>query len=172
MPLMAGFPTLEFLGSASIASASTNMGTLTIPAKDVLMIVLKISGYGGNDIAAFRFNGDAGANYWDRHLTSSTGAAVWTNVQRASTTSAQVAGVAQTNGRIVTMFGINKASVAKHFNLNTGDITGAAATVGRLDYGAFEWVNTTAQITQIFVNTVAGQNLSADTEYGVWGRNL
>lgn len=164
---------MEFLGSASCTAAScASIGPITVPTRDILMIVVKITGYGGSDIVSARFNGDSGANYWDRHLTSVAGGVVFVNTQTASTTLCRLAGVAQSGGRIITMIGINKATLSKHFTIDTGDITGAAATVGRWDRGDCEWVNTTAQITDITMLAAGGQTLTQDTEFGVFGKNF
>ena len=91
---------LELLGTTVLGSSQPNTSTLTIAARTKLIIVINITGYdSGGDIAALRFNGDSGNNYWDRHMTAASMIAVFTNTQNASTNQIRLAGNQTNNGR-------------------------------------------------------------------------
>lgn len=165
---------LDFLGSGTCTDgAGSSCGVLVIPPRDYLVIIVKVTGYGGGDIESLRFNADAGANYWDRALVAAAGVATFTNTQTISTTLCRLAtGDAITTARVSTVFIINKATLSKRGVHFTGDNTSAAATAGNLIFGGCEWVNTTAQITTVELLTAAAATFNADTEFGVFGRNL
>lgn len=164
---------LQFLGSKVLGSAAATTGALTVAAKDVIVIYIRITGYaGGGDIAALRFNADSGANYWDRHITWAAGGTTATNTQTASTTLVRLARAAATTGRMIEVTISNLSSVSKSITIYTQTGTGAAATVGVIDTGGGEWVNTSAQITSIELLTAAGGNMNANSGFAVFGKNL
>jgi hypothetical protein len=66
----------------------------------------------------------------------------------------------------------NNSSTSKVGMVYGQTSTGSAATAGAVEYGGFEWVNTTAQITSIQMITAGGATLSAGTGFSVSGRNL
>jgi hypothetical protein len=155
-----------------MSAAAASSAVVTIPAREQLMLLINISGYGGGDIASLRFNGDSGTNYWDRHITSIQGGVALVNTQTISTTLLRLAGNSVSTGRIVSCSIMNIANVSKTVgisHLQTG--TAAAGTAGTLDFGGGEWVNTSAQITTIQLITAGGQNLSIGTGFTVFGCN-
>lgn len=165
---------MERLGSIRLSSSAVTTGVLTIPAREQLFLLCNIAGYsGGGDIASLRFNGDTGTNYWDRHITSVQGGVVLVNTQNASTSLIRLAGNAVTTGRSVTVSIMNLASVSKSVGISHVQTnTGAAATVGGLDIGGGEWVNTSAQITSIEMRTAGGSvTMPAGTGFTVFGSN-
>jgi hypothetical protein len=164
----------ERLGSIRLSSSAVTTGVLTIPAREQLFLLINITGYsGGGDIASLRFNGDTGTNYWDRHLICAQGATTFTNAQNASTTLIRLAAAATTQARSVTVAIMNLASVSKSVGISHVQTnTGAAATVGGLDVGGGEWVNTSAQITSIEMRTAGGSvTMPAGTGFTVYGSN-
>lgn len=166
-------PKLEFLGSLGCVSACTSTGALQIPPRDVLFIVMKITGYTGADIESLRFNGDAGNNYWWRHLESAAAASTFVNTESAAATNiCQLAATGITGGRISTVWILNKPTLSKRATILTGNITGAAGTRGVINIGGCEWVNTTSAITSIELRNAGANSFMADTEFGVFGRNL
>jgi hypothetical protein len=164
---------LEFLGSTKLAAGAATTATVTIPARDVLVVLVRVTGYaGGGDIASLRFNGDTGANYWSRYLSWAAGGTVVANNQNVSQTLARMFALAQTQGRNA-IIGINNLTGAtKVGNVNGQSGTGAAATAGTLEQGGFEWANTAAQITSIVMLTAGGVNMNTGSGFAVYGRNL
>jgi hypothetical protein len=71
------------------------------------------------------------------------------------------------------MVGImNLANVSKPVTIQCCTLTGAAATVGLMDVGIGEWVNTSAQITSIEMRTAGGSiTMPAGTGFTVYGSN-
>lgn len=164
---------MEKLGSIRLSGSAVTTGVLTIPAREQLYLLINIAGYSGGDIASLRFNGDSSTNYWSRHITFATGGVTATDVPTASASLLRLAGNSVTTARTVTCSIINLASVSKSVaiqTLQTG--TGAAATVGVLNIGGGEWVNTSAQITSIEMRTAGGSvTMPAGTGFTVFGCN-
>jgi hypothetical protein len=166
-------PPMEFLGSTRMSASAVGTAVVTIPAREQLLVICNIAGYSGGDIASLRFNGDTGANYWSRHLTCAPGATTLTDNPTASATLFRLAGNAVTQGRSVSCSIMNLATISKsigigHLQTNTG----AAATIGTLDWGGGEWVNTTAQITSVQMLTAGGTiTMPAGTGFSVYGVN-
>jgi hypothetical protein len=166
------FPGMEDLGSLRLTASAVTTGVLTIPPREQLMILVNIAGYSGGDIASLRFNGDAGATYWDRHLSAAAGGTTWTNTQTASTTLIRLAANGVTQGRTVQVSIMNLANVSKPITMQTCTLTGAAGTVGLADVGWGEWVNTSAQITSVEMRTAGGSiTMPAGTGFTVYGSN-
>lgn len=164
---------MEKLGSIRLGSAAVTTGVLTIPAREQLFLLINITGYSGGDIAALRFNGDTAANYWTRHITYATGGVTATDNPTASATLLRLAGNSVTQGRSVQCAIMNLATVSKSVSFPAIQTnTGAAATVGVLNIGGGEWVNTSAQITSIEMRTAGGSiTLSAGSGFTVYGSN-
>ena len=167
-------PGLEVLGSIRLGSSAVSTGVLTIPAREYLFLIINIAGYSGGDIASLRFNGDSGANYWDRHITYAAGTTTATNVQNLSTTLIRLAGNNTTQGRVVTASIMNLSNVTKAVGIShLQTLTGAAGTGGVLNIGGGEWANTSAQITSIEMRTAGGSiTMPAGTGFKVFGANL
>jgi hypothetical protein len=67
---------------------------------------------------------------------------------------------------------MNLANESKPITLQTCTLTGAAATVGLVDIGWGEWVNTSAQITSVEMRTAGGSiTMPAGTGFTVYGSN-
>jgi hypothetical protein len=163
------FPGMTEIGSLRLTASAITTGVLTIPAYEQLMLLCNIAGYSGGDIASLRFNGDTGANYWDRHLMSAAAATTFTNAQNASTTLIRLAGNAVTQGRTVQVSIMNLATASKPVSMQVCTLTGAAGTVGNADIG---WGNTSAQITSIEMRTAGGSiTMPAGTGFTVYGSN-
>lgn len=171
MPLLVAND-MEFLGSLRLSASAITTGVLQIPARERLSIHCNIAGYSGGDIASLRFNGDTGANYWDRHITFAAAGAAGTNVQTASTTLMRLAGNAVTQNRMVVVDVLNVLNVSKVCCMTVQTGSGAAATIPVLDIGGGEWVNTTAQITSVEMRTAGGSiTMPAGTSISVFGIN-
>jgi hypothetical protein len=164
---------LEFLGSIRLSSSNVSTGVLTIPPREQLIIQCNIAGYSGGDIASLRFNGDTGANYWDRHLYSAPGGVTWTNAQNLSTNLIRLAATGVTQGRTVVVNVMNLSNVSKSCAMQVCTLTGSAGTGGQADIGFGEWVNTAAQITSVEMRTAGGSiTMPAGTGFAVYGKNL
>lgn len=164
---------MEFLGSTVLTGNAVTTGALTIAARDLLMVEVRVTGYSGADIAGLRFNGDTGANYWSRYINSVAGGTVLTNNQNVSQTLARMFALTTTLQRSAIVNITNNLSTSKVGVVNGQTSTGAAATAGAVEFGGFEWVNTAAQITSIEMRTAGGAiTMPAGTGFAVWGRNL
>jgi hypothetical protein len=163
---------LEFLGSTLMGSAASSSSVVTIPARDYLEIYIRVTGYGGGDIASLRFNGDTGSNYWSRYLNSAAGGAVLTNNQNTAQTMARLFAAGVTTGRTAVVGVTNRQTNTKVGVVNGNTATNAAGTAGAIEFGGFEWVNTTAQITSVQLVTPGGQTMLTGTGFEVYGMNF
>jgi hypothetical protein len=162
----------EFLGSTKLTVQAASTAVVAFPARDLLMVVVDVTGYSGADVASLRFNGDSGANYWWRHLQSAAAATTFTNSQGLSAPRCQLAGTAVVQGRSVQVFITNFRTVSKAAIIRTQNNTNAAATGGILTLGGCEWVNTTAQITSIQMLNAGANQLTVGSGFAVFGKNL
>jgi hypothetical protein len=169
----------EFLGRLNLATAAINSGTLTLSGlRRWLRVYVFISGYAGSGgVARLRFGAgaavDAGANYAENG--GENGAAFTARTALVGLNSGGSAIV----GPRLTMFEIyNLTAQVKRVRVsaNSGSVVAATAPT---DYQASGiWVNTTAQIDRLDLNsyslvtgTTAGGNLLANTEIFVEGRD-
>lgn len=164
----------EPLWTGTLAAAATSLASGTLPARDELMIVVRIPSLSVADIPALRFNGDTAANYWSRYITAATAAVTLTNAQTASALMARLTGMSVTNGRTYQVVMSNKLSATKLATVVGATGSGAVATIPAVDItGSFEWVNTTAQITSVTLLTAGGTaTMAASSGFVVFGRNL
>lgn len=165
----------DFLGKTAITgSASATSPVLTIEARDMLLVQVRVLGYSGaGDIASLRFNGDTGANYWSRSISIATGGVTLTNAQNASATLARLHPTAVTVQRSSLHAITNNLATSKIGTISAQTGSGAAATVPIIEFGGFEWVNTSAQITSIQLLTAGGSvTMPVGTGFAVWGINL
>jgi hypothetical protein len=166
-------PGMERLNSTKLTIAAANTSVLTIPARDILVVIPRVTGYGGADIASLRFNGDTGANYWSK--PSSAAAATTAMTVAAASVSQAVArmfSATTTLGRSGCIIITNNATTEKIGSVSGATGSGAAATGGTLEENAFGWVNTSAQITTIQMLTAGGQTLLAGSGFIVFGANF
>lgn len=163
----------DFLGSTVFTSSQQASSVVTIPPRDLLQIQVRVTGYSGGDIASLRFNGDSGANYWSRYVTFATGGATAAQTATPSATLARLFGQTTTQQRSATIGLTNYASTSKVGNVSAQTSTGSAGTVAYVEFGGFEWVNTTAQITSVQLLTAGGSiTMPAGTGFAVFGRNI
>ena len=163
---------LEYLGSKVLTTGASTTGVLTIPSRDILVLCVRVTGYSGGDIASLRFNGDSGANYWSRYLNAAAGGVTFTNNQNASQTLARLFALTTTLQRSAIIKITNNTTTSKLAVVNGLTGTGSAATAGFVEFGGFEWVNTTAKIKSVEMLTAGGQNLFTGTGFAVFGKNL
>jgi hypothetical protein len=163
---------MEFLGSLRLSAAAVTTGVLTIAPREKLFVDINIAGYSGGDIASLRFNGDAGANYWSRHITWATAGTTATDVPNAAATLIRLGGNAVTQGRSVTCSISNVATVSKYVGISHLQTGTNSTAVGVLNIGGGEWFNTTAQITSIEMRTAGGSiTMPTGTGFSVYGSN-
>lgn len=165
----------KFLGSTVLAASAVATSVVTIQSRDLLLIVVRVTGYSGaGDIASLRFNGDSGTNYWSKPASSA--AATTAITTPASTTGANLArlfAAATTQGRSANVSITNFTTTHK-----LGTVSGCTGSTGptaggTLEANAFGWTNTTAQITTIELRTAGGSvTMAAGTGFAVFGRDL
>jgi len=162
---------LEFLGSV-VLEAPANRMDLTIAAKNILLVIARITSIAASDRPGFQFNGDLGTNYWDRMLSCAAGTTTWTNTQSTSNTMIRMPVVAGTQAIICLADIMNHALSTKGVTMNAQMATGAAGTAGTLAFGGGEWANAVDQITTIRMLTAASQNMAVGSGFAVWGKDL
>lgn len=167
-------PQLERLTSATTATSTT--GALTIPARDIIVCYIRITGYSGGDIASLRFNADStAANYTSSHITatSATTPPVLARVNNAGTLGhIPIGSTGITVGRVATVTISNIAANRKVITIHESveQASTAAATIDVCGYG--EWLNTAAQITSIEMLTSGGQNMNSGSGIVIFGANF
>jgi hypothetical protein len=158
------------LGSSVLTAAATTIPSISFPERDLLYILIRITGYSNTDRPMMRFNG-ASTGYWDRWVTAAAAGATLANVQNVSGTGCRIAANDVTTSRVVSAFIANRNGASKIVMMEDHTGTGAAATAGVAHVaGAGEWVNN-AQINSMLVVTVAGRDLSIGSSFTVFGRN-
>lgn len=164
----------DYLGSVVLGSAAASTAALTIEARDVLLIQARITGYGGADIAALRFNADATTtNYRSRWVTySNVAVPINAGIDTAASAMVLLGPTGITLGRSVLLGITNLSSVNKTMWIQSAEEVAAQATVPPVALGWGEWFNTAAQITSIDMRTNGGQNLNTGSGFAVFGRNL
>ena len=135
--------------------------TLRFNPMNGLYLFINVTGYGGTDVVSLRFNGDAGANYWDRTITLPAGTTVFADTSTTATTLIRC-GKPINKGRAVFAQIVNFAGKPKVVQVlnQFGSGVGATAAEATLS-SAGEWVNTTDPINQIDVVTAGGLNILA-----------
>ena len=177
---MSGFshpPFMERLGSLTLAGSAVTTGVLTIPARDLLFVLCRVTGYSNTDIASLRFNADSTVtNYTSSFITgtSATAPPVLARVNNAGTLGhIPIASTAIVVGRTSMISISNFATTRKVCKISSADeqTSATAATIDINGYG--EWLNTAAQITSIEMRTSGGTNtLNAGSGFIVYGANL
>lgn len=163
-PFYLPYPPLFMLESTLAASAVSfpSFPTQKFQAVQCLFIYMNISGYGGTDVVSLRFNGDSGANYWDRTVTLPASTTVLVDTNTASTTLARCGKPINKGRQVFAQVGNSPATKAKVIQVMNQFGTGAANTVGEATFSTgAEWVNTTDLITQLDVLTAGGLNILA-----------
>jgi parallel beta-helix repeat protein len=169
----------EFLGSTVLGSAAITTSVLTVDARDELMITFRVVSLSAGDTVGIRFNGDTGANYWWRGVTSvktatSGSAPALVDTFTASTTRVVLYPLSGTAQLVGTAAVTNRSATTKLVTVDASTGSAAAATVPTtLITGSGEWINTAAQITSVTMLTTGGTaTMAAGSGFVVHGRNL
>lgn len=170
--VIAGSP-YEYIAGAKLGSNAASTGVITLPKTfEFLELRILIEGFSSADIAALQFNSDTSNNYWCRHLTVAAGGTTHTNTQTASTSRIRLSQANITAPQVVVVWIMNQAAISKAMIIETQTATANAGTVGIIDHGAGEWVNTSAQITSVNLLCVGANNLLAGSGIEIFGRDL
>lgn len=159
-----------YLASNTLTANATAFATLIVPPFNGLWVFINVSGYGGTDVVSLRFNGDSGANYWDRTLTVAAGTVTpIVDTNTVSTTLIRCGKPINKGRQVFAQIG-NLASKSKVVQIMNQFGSGAAGTAADSTIStAGEWVNTAAQITQIDCLTAGGANILAGSSICVYG---
>jgi len=166
---------MEFLGSTVLSAGAQTTATVTIAARELLLIQIRVTGYGApGDIASLRFNGDTGTNYWNRFIQAAAGGTTLTNTQNASDTGIRLGPVAIQQARAGLIVINNRLATRKGCMISVMEGSADAATIPPLDMGAVgQWTNTAAQITSVvMVSIQAAANMGTGSGFAVWGKNI
>lgn len=167
-------PGLERLSSVVLTAGAATTGAVTIPARDILFVLARITGYGGSDIASLRFNADStAANYGARWITMSNAATpvlAGTNTTTGGLIPLGAAGI--TIGRAVEVEITNFTTKNKVVALRNSVEGATQGTFINMEYGWGQWFNTAAQITSIEMLTQSGQNMLTGSGFVVFGANF
>lgn len=160
-----------FVAEMILGASAPQFPTLKFVPMSGLLLFINVTGYGGTDVVSLRFNGDSGANYWDRTLVIAAGG---TAVAETSTTSTTLirCGKPINKGRAVMAQIVNFATKSKVVQVMNQYGSGAANTLadGTVSTSG-EWINTTDLISQIDVLTAGGANILAGSSLVLYGYN-
>lgn len=169
-------PGLERLGSVVLGSAAVTTGAITIPARDILIVVPRITGYSGSDIASLRFNADSTVTNYTSSFINATSASppVLARVNNAGTLGhIPLASTGITLGRMGIASISNLAGARKVVQLSVNDEQSATTAATTDIWGFGEWLNTAAQITSIEMRTSGGSiTMNAGSGFVVYGANF
>lgn len=163
----AGF---DLLGSYKFASSAASSTAITIEAREMLVIQFNVTGYGGTDIASFRFNGDSGTTYNTSFITWSTAAPTTpTNTLSTNMIRSGANGVTNQRSGQLTVYNYNGTA---HLVTIQSLTQSAAATAPVSSFGTGNWNSAaSAQITSVQMLCPGGQTLNTGTSFIVWGQN-
>jgi|APSaa5957512535_1039671.scaffolds.fasta_scaffold28240_4 hypothetical protein len=155
----------EELASVNASGSSTNLSSGTITAKKYLWVQLWTSDVAGD--VDTTFNNDTGTNYARRYSTN--GGADTTTASASSLNNLLGAGNGTktfSNTFIINNSANEKLSITNHIRQNAA---GAATAPTRME-NVGKWANTSAQITEIDIDSASG-NFSSTSTLKVWGAN-
>jgi hypothetical protein len=169
-------PGMDFLASTKLASAAQLTATLTFPPRDILMVIVMITGYSGSDVASLRFGTGSGVdtanNYMSRYVSFATGSGTGADNINAGVALVRL-GIATANSRSAFAIITNPATTQKVVNCHSMISGGTTAAAVVTSEGGGVWNNTTAQITQMNVSTAGGSiTMNAGSGLMVFGRNF
>ena len=164
----------QFLGSTKLASAASTTASVSIAACDMLIIEYMVTGYSGNGVASFRFNGDAAGTslYMWRFLHSLAGGVAWVNTASAAAAGLiQVGPIAIVTERVGRLR-INNFAGVSHAMTIDGQSSATALSSPTLAIGEGEYSPAGGtQITSVVMVSTAN-NLNAGSGFAVYGINL
>jgi hypothetical protein len=146
---------------------------MEFPSMDLLHVSFVVAGYAPADIAAFRFNNDASARYWDRYVYFPAGSSSAVTVENPNSTLIRVAATAVDDPRSGWGHIMNFRTTSKVFTIANQTGTVDASLVGPTQcVGGGEWMDLDEQINSIQMLTAGGGNLLAGSGFNVFGCNL
>lgn len=162
----------EYLGGAELTVAANRIGPIFVDPRPILVITGRIVSMSAVDVAALRFNDDEAVKYHSRHDSAASGAATFTNSNNASDTFIRLAGTTATAARTFMCFTMNLPGFSHPLAYFNSQATGAAATVGPIQFGAGEYVSTDV-IQTIDLRTAGGTaTFGIDSGFAVFGTEL
>ena len=153
----------EELASVNASGSSTNLSSGTITAKKYLWVQLWTSDVAGD--VNTTFNNDTGTNYARRYSTN--GGTDSTTTSQSNLNNLLGAGNGTktfSNTFIINNSANEKLSITNHIRQNTA---GAGTAPTRME-NVGKWSNTSAQITEIDIDSTSG-NFSSTSILKVWG---
>jgi hypothetical protein len=153
-----------------LANANTTRTLTWSGTWDMLKIEVWIPGYAGSDVGSLRFNGDTGANYWNRFDSNAAALATFTGADAGNSADTWFRlGTATNTQRKATVRIGNLATKSKLID-GTVQIGTGTTTVGTIHVGlAGEWNNAVSPITSLIMGTPGGVNMLAGTGIAAWG---
>ena len=164
----------ELLNTFRFAAAAVSSGALTIPARELLLCLINVTGYSGSDIVSLRFNADATTtNYRTRWITfSNVAVPINAGIDFGASGHVVLGSTGITTGRSILCSISNFATTRKIVSILHAYEEAAQATIPLMQIGQGEWFNTAAQITSIDMRTNGGVNtLSIGSSIAIYGLN-
>jgi len=165
--------TFEYLGGTTLLADSNSTSTMTITARDFLLISVRCVGMDVTSTPSLRFNGDTGNNYSSRYLSAAAGASTFSTADTINTSFARLTHGNSIGSRSGLVHIVNKATLAKTGTMSYYPAGGGPGIVPTIAFGGFEWANTADQITSILLIAVdGGSKLLAGSGFAVFGSNF
>lgn len=161
----------EYLGGAELLTANAVIGSVFIDPRSLLIITGRVVSTSLTGILALRFNDDEGTNYWHRNMSAGLGSATFSNTGTPSATMLNLSRLTGTLGRTFFAVVMNSPGKTHPCAHNQYEVTGAAATVGELEFGGGEWASTDTIINVQLRNTGTG-TFAADSGFAVFGKDV
>lgn len=157
---------IESLAAGKLTSSGANI-TLTIPARDLLVVEINALFSASAKIPVLQFNSDTAAHYAYAIKTIAYAGTTIADSSSASATSAKIGNDAGTNMQRISLTISNYATKAKSIRIDAG----GTSTNPDVVFGGAFWNDATNQITTVKLFEVGGANFAAGTSMAIFGFN-
>ncbi len=161
----------EYLGGAELLAANAVIGSVFIEPRAMLIILGRVVSTSATGILQLRFNDDEGNNYWHRNMSAALGGATFDNTGTPSTSAINLSRLTGTSGRTFFSVVMNHPGKTHPCAHNQYEITGAAATIGEIEFGCGEYASTDL-ITNVQLRNSGTGTFAIDSGFAVFGKDL
>lgn len=160
------FPGFTLLGCASIGTAGTTLGPVTVSGLKIFLAIY-IAGYAGADAASLQFNSSGGTAYRYRWLTSAAGGTTFAaGLLATSTDRIKIGAATTTASRNVDVIINNSSAVTEKLVMFINGVFGttSAGTQATIDIGNGAWVSA-ASTTITSISIISTSNMNAGSKF-------